>query len=377
MLESINIQGFRKYNNLDIKECRNINFILGENNVGKTTILEAIYAWACGNCIPPFLNIPLSRGRYGSVQQPYWVMEEVLATVRNRHELPMRFSLTGVEEGVEYKFEHKIYPSELLTEYDSAYKLYSEEFVPVTNEEASKKYSQSSFQGVIQSYNSLVVAKWITDDGTQEHQYDVTIPFSQVRDVVAHKSAKYIDVLSHTATAENVRMYSTLKREQLLDEVVEELKKIYPEIKTIDMFPYPDGSQAPISIVKDDGNALPMYAYGDGVQRWFYIIGAISLYKNSIICIDEMDTGFHYSAQKVFCEHLLPYALKNNVQLFITTHNKEFITNFFEAYKDKEESLDNKISIYTLKNINDDVKVRCLDYKEAYEMIYSYNKDLR
>ena len=50
------------------------------------------------------------------------------------------------------------------------------------------------------------------------------------------------------------------------------MQSIFPEISGIDMIPYPDGAQAPISIKKTDGTALPIYAYGDGVQRWFYIL---------------------------------------------------------------------------------------------------------
>ncbi len=44
------------------------------------------------------------------------------------------------------------------------------------------------------------------------------------------------------------------------------------------MLPYPDGSISPVSILNDKG-FLPLYAYGDGVQRWFYVLGAIALYK--------------------------------------------------------------------------------------------------
>ncbi len=79
LLESIKIQGFRKYSNFSIENFGRVNFILGNNNVGKSSVLEAIYAWACGQNIAPIMNIPLSRGRYSAVQYPYWMMEEILA----------------------------------------------------------------------------------------------------------------------------------------------------------------------------------------------------------------------------------------------------------------------------------------------------------
>ena len=70
MLEKLNIQGFRKYKDFTVKDFGQINFILGNNNIGKTSILESIYAWACGQNAVPFFNIPLSRGRYSGIQQP-------------------------------------------------------------------------------------------------------------------------------------------------------------------------------------------------------------------------------------------------------------------------------------------------------------------
>ena len=99
MLQSLNIVGFRKYRNFTIDGFGNVNFILGDNNIGKTSILEAIYAWACGQNVFPYLNLPLARGRYSNIQNPYWIMEEILAAVNNRYKIPLKMSFTGVDDG--------------------------------------------------------------------------------------------------------------------------------------------------------------------------------------------------------------------------------------------------------------------------------------
>lgn len=43
MLESIRIQGFKGFKNTDIGPLRRVNLILGGQNVGKTSLLEAVY----------------------------------------------------------------------------------------------------------------------------------------------------------------------------------------------------------------------------------------------------------------------------------------------------------------------------------------------
>lgn len=378
MLEALKISGFRKYDDLKIDNFNKINFILGPNNVGKTSVLEAIFAWACGQNVIPFLNVPLARGRYSGIQNPYWIMEEILASVKTRKNIPLHMSFCGTEDSKEIKFDHTIYPSELLTDYDASYKNNLEKVIPRTNDALSTDNPSLivGIPGMVQ-FKSTVIARWEVLNNKKKTQIDIMIPQSQINGIKPYKQAKYIDVLSHTAVSENVHMYASLKRENLLNEVVKEIKKVFPEIEGFDMIPYPDGSQAPVSVIKKDGTMLPLYSYGDGIQKWFYVMGAIAVYKNSIICIDEIDSGFHPLAQVDFSLNMIRAAVENGVQLFVTTHNLEFVDNMLEAVLMGNKDIIDSISIISLKDSNGNVKVRKMDAKEAYESRKSFNLELR
>ena len=43
ILKSLSLENFRTYSKLYLEFCKNINIIYGENGIGKTNILEAIY----------------------------------------------------------------------------------------------------------------------------------------------------------------------------------------------------------------------------------------------------------------------------------------------------------------------------------------------
>ena len=376
MLESLKIEGFRKYKELHIDGFQRINFIMGNNNVGKTSILEAIYAWACGQNVVPFLSVPLARGRYSAIQQPYWLMEEILAVVNDRYSLPLSMIFEGIESGELKRFEHTIYPSDLLKEYNASYKTFADGIIPRFNDINGNSGVNGGYPYLTGSYNTAVVAKWNVKYKEDIIEYNFTVPMLQVPEVKPCYPAKFVDLLTHTAVVENVQIYSSLKRENRLDEVVEEISKVYSEIKDFDMLPYPDGSQAPLSIIKNDGTILPMYAYGDGIQRWFYILGAMTLYRNSIICIDEIDTGFHPNAQVEFCKHLIQYAYKNNVQLFITTHNIEFMDNFLEAAENIDSVQNEGVRIFTLRE-NKEFVFRALNVNEARRAREEFKLELR
>ena len=374
MLESITLKGFRKYKSISLEGFSRVNFILGENNVGKTTILEGIYAWACGQNIVPFMALPLARGRYNIMQQPYWIMEEILTTVNEKYDLPMKMEFAGVSDGQVVTFEHSIYPSDIFSEYDSTYKRFMDNIVPRNNVITTKDQQLvPGYANLIPQYNPTLIAKWDIQHEEEIVSENITFPYALSSKKRPYKSAKFIDLLSHTAVLEMVQIYGALKREALLDEVTQKMQEIYPEIQGFDMIPYPDGSQAPVSVEKTDGKILPMYAFGDGVQRWFYIIGVLTLYKNSIVCVDEIDTGFHPKAQVEFCKSLVKYAVENNVQLFITTHNKDFIDEFLKTYEDDAEDL---ARVFTIKDIDGEIKIRRLDLKGANMARTEYGVEL-
>lgn len=371
MLESLHIEGFRKYKDFTFNGFNRITFILGENNIGKTSALEAIYTWACGQNTFPFPGLPLSRGRYVNFQTPFWVMEELLSIAYDRRNMPIHMVFDGIYDGRTERFEHIIRPSDLLMQFDSSYKNSIEKPTIITN-----NYTQN--QLILPSgLAATLIAEWdIAYNGNKPEKGLLTVPYTSTQNVQSPIMAKFIDLLSYISVQETVQMYARLKREGLLDEVVKEMQGVFPEIKGFDMIPYPDGSQAPVSIENKDGNYLPLYAYGDGVQKWFYIFGALTMFKQSIICIDEVDTGFHPDAQTDFCVSMMQTAIRNDVQLFLTTHNIEFIDNVLNTVV-KCPELAESVSVITMRNTNDGLRTRNLSAKEALNAREIYNMELR
>ena len=378
MLTSLKISGFRRYDNLYLQDLSRINFILGENNIGKTSLLEAVFTWSCGQNIGPLFNIPVSRCRFSNFQNRYWMMEELISIFHNKKSLPFSMTFSGIYNGNEEKFEHSVYPSDILTDYDSSYKNTQGKVVPsISNSSINDQNSLSINQfGAVQLAPVFTIAEWQVEHNGNVVSENLTSPVNPISKVSPFLFAKYIDLFSHITVNEIIQIYSNLKRNNLIEDVILELNKVFHEIKNIDMIPYPDGSVSPISILKD-GTTLPLYAYGDGVQRWFYVLGAIALYKSSIICIDEIDTGFHPAAQAEFSKHLAQYSKNNNVQLFLTTHNVEFIDNFLKSVKELGEEYLEETRIITLRNSGSNITQRTLDGKMALDGRDEFSLELR
>ena len=65
---------------------------------------------------------------------------------------------------------------------------------------------------------------------------------------------------------------------------------------------------------------MPSNVLGDGMRKFLNIVSAIGESDNSIVLIDEIENGLHYTAHKLLWESMLSMAETFKTQLFITTH---------------------------------------------------------
>ena len=283
MLEALTVTGFRKYKRLSLAGLGRVNCVLGSNNVGKTTILEAVYAWACGANVKPLLSMRGSEG-------------EVSGLFNDRHAETLTMTFDGVADGKRECFTHTV-------------------------------------RGTWEVRHN---------DGTAQPE--------------AFYPAKFIGRSPDTG------IYTTLEDSCLTGEAVREVGRIFPEISGFSR----DG------IIRNDGEILPLSSFGDGVQKWFQVVGAAMTCRDSIICIDEADTGLHPSTHAGVCRNLIGYSHKNNLQIFMTTHNIEFLDSLIDTAEGAED-----VKIITLREKGGNVSARTLNAKEAMNARDNFSMELR
>ena len=191
------------------------------------------------------------------------------------------------------------------------------------------------------------------------------------------------DILAHREPQATVAIFSHLKRYRLLEKFTKEMKAVFP-ITEIDSIPYPDGSFSPIYIINSNDELLPIYNLGDGMRRWFHLLGNLMIYPNSVHLIEEIDATFHPNAQEKFGHLLVEYAEKFNNQLFMTSHNLEFADKFLESLYGEEGSItedqDDPVRVITIGQSRDDPEettVWNLTGRQAYRSRKLYNVELR
>ena len=77
--------------------------------------------------------------------------------------------------------------------------------------------------------------------------------------------------------------------------------------------------------------------FGDGLAKYISFIMHLLANKNSIILIDEIENGIHYTNFDKLWELILTISKEQNVQVFATTHSKECIESYARVAKKLED----------------------------------------
>jgi hypothetical protein len=76
---------------------------------------------------------------------------------------------------------------------------------------------------------------------------------------------------------------------------------------------------------------VPLQSLGDGMQRVFSIAVALALTSGGALVVDEVENGLHHTAQQEVWDAIFLLAQRLNVQVFATTHSWEAVVAFQRA----------------------------------------------
>ncbi|KLO21513.1 hypothetical protein X275_09075 [Marinitoga sp. 1197] len=364
--KKIEIRNYRGIEKLIIDDLADINIIFGSNNSGKTSMLEAIFAHSAGLNLGAFFNVIFPKRQSGNFSGTYDFGENILSLFYNYFEMfkknnTLRFEIFSTYNN---KMENKTF-------FEFKYSTLLSPFFGEQFEEKNLKVDENVLN---KSFFGKMTIDLVNENGNIKKSFNIVLP-PQYENAEILKSAVYHDILNHREPLSEVKIYGVLKRFNKLFEFVDKMKEIFPSIKNIDNIPLPDGTS---KIYVDIGNEkIPLSLFGDGFRRLYYLLGNMVMYQNSIHLIEEIDSMFHPESIPILAKTLNDYCMEYKNQLFITSHNQEFIEVFLSSLKDKEEILKNNIRVFTLKEYEGKLKILKLNGVEALRNIKEFHLELR
>ncbi len=128
---------------------------------------------------------------------------------------------------------------------------------------------------------------------------------------------------------------------------------------------------------------VPFQLMGEGFQVLISLISQILSCQNKrtkpVILIEEPEVHMHPGYIDEFVNYVMSFYINNNVQFFISTHSDDFINGFLN--NDLKPEIKSKIEkgfrVFRLNEIEGENLVETLDYKEAIENLDELSLDLR
>ncbi len=337
MLNSFYIENFRLFCCLKIARLGRVNLLVGKNNSGKSAFLEAIELYAGNASLLTLENLAAGREETWSERNRFKVYVSPIRHLFRGHQLPKvgepGIVLTaGEAQGQPLQIKVAPYQVKLNAEGNYYYKMLTERDTetsdyPVENTLIAQEGEQT--RRIIKIDTRFVDTKF------NEYATDVRV-LSEVQPKHLYQSVPTHYMPSHKIAD----LWDAIGLTDAEDEVIAGLKLIAPTITGIGFVGSDSGSgeaRIPLARTTDSPEPLPLKSMGDGMTRLFHIIVALVNARDGILLIDEFENGLHWSVQPSVWKTVFRLAARLNVQVFATTHSRDCVAGFEEAWRDSPE----------------------------------------
>lgn len=133
-----------------------------------------------------------------------------------------------------------------------------------------------------------------------------------------------VNPCSHRLSGLPLRSWSEVVEADFKSEAIELLQFFDPDIQEVDIIS-PTERRLTVSVKHKKLGRVPLSTFGDGLRRVFTFATAIPLARNGLLLVDELEIAIHTDALKKTFGWLVKACAQNDVQLFATTHSLEAV----------------------------------------------------
>lgn len=344
VFDRIEINNFRGIRHMVLDNVKQINLLVGKNNCGKSSILDAIFLLS--GFSNPLLNLRINQFRdYNKFDEEDLILNFYNMIPDNHIHIHGRMTNGTFRD---LKITPIISESQYVVSKDN-----------ISSQSLSNKEANIS-TGLTMNFS------YTKDSGEKKSDSSAIIITNQQSDKIKIRSSKdYNETLSgvyinskfaFSIAVDNLMNIIQEKQEHV---IVEILKQIDPKIKSISVLK--SGVNVDIGLSR----LVPINMLGDGIRKMLAIITSLYGCKGGVIFIDEIDNGLHFSSLSSLWKAIIKTSELLNVQVFATTHNIESLQSLNKVlYHDYVKSRE-KIMCYSLRHM-------VTDELNAYE--YPYDK---
>jgi predicted ATP-dependent endonuclease of OLD family len=308
MLTEIKIQNFRGFKDLSVGPLKRVNLIIGQNNTGKTGLLEAL-ALVLADPLQAAESLPqLFRVTGGDLNENFW--KWTIYDKDAKRSTIIRVAIQG-QQDFDVALTDGPPPSGFLR------------MRTVRQPEPIKLGQMSLWRSRNQPSAGLKTVSFST------HPSDPTNDAIDYNRVVLRRRKKQVEAL---------------------------LKTIEPRLEAIESFQ--TGKEPLLYADLGLSEMIPVTQMGQGFNRLLDIYSEIVAAEAKVLLIDEIENGIHHSVLETIWNGLFHASLEVGVQIFATTHSWECVLAADRAARKQEPY---ELNLIRLDRVEDNIKATVID----------------
>ncbi len=351
MITNITIDSYRTFHDLAALPLKKFNLVVGKNNSGKTSLLEAIFLLIAPN--NPELLVRINGFReLQFIGTAYW---------------------TGFFHNLNISHPIRLEGEIQLTDSTERRQLTIKPIRHVVKELSSGKGLKPSDAAASDTVGSVVGL---------EYEFDVIppneTPTTRTATVIGDE-AKYkvsrsegyeeplrgIYIGPATWRSQLPDRLSHLKINKRQDPILRVLQGIEPNLSSMEL-------GVGNTVFCDVGlpSLLPLNLLGGGFEKTLAILLAINDSPGGIVLVDEIENGLHSSSLKVLWKGVIEAARKYNVQIVATTHSYECVRAFSDELDSRLQFTDDA-AVIRLNRKGKEIRPVVMDRETMTELLKS------
>lgn len=344
ILNSLEIRNFRGFEHLKIDRLGRVNLIIGKNNIGKSSLLEALRLYA-------------QRGNPNIIWDILGTHDENMQPPSSRSVTieDLLFSLKYLFYGRKEIVRGQLRPITIgpIGSTEDTLTIAIGWYIPRIDEDGMRKLQLLESED--SEFSENPVPRFVIQIGNQQRlvssiRLDPFTPARLLESDLKEIVSVYVSVNGLERKKGQVGfLWDSIALTPLEKEVLEALRIIAPGVEGLnfvgemqsqrydlrsDTVRPPSHIRFPIVRIAEIDGPIPLRSLGDGMQRMLEIILALVNAKDGIALIDEVENGLHYAVQEELWLLIFQLAQRLNVQVFATTHSWDCIEGFQKAAHD-------------------------------------------
>ena len=316
MLKSLALHGFRSFESYELAELTTVNLLVGKNNCGKTSLLEAVELLVSNGQPAVFAEVARRRGE--------------VVSYRPRHRVNASHLFFGhtCEPGVRFLLSSDD-GRELSATIQSLDEVGEDADLWETRRTRERRRDLDEDEGTEPAFGLRIapgtekeaVALPMAEDGTILYGFWAR---PSLRNGVSLSPVRFLGLESF-ASERMGDAWDKVLADGLEDEIAEDMRLLLPEIDSIHFLTGRPGPGGILIGLRGGGRRMPIGSYGDGLRRLLALRLALVYATDGYLLIDEIDAGLHWTVIEDVWRLLVEAAGKYNVQIFATTHSHDCI----------------------------------------------------